>query len=61
MAINVLKNPGRALDKTANVASATASRDPEAALSSLSEVISFYHTVEALHLGNFAEVFCLVK
>ena len=36
MAKNVLKNPGRALDVTANSATAAASRNPTAALSTLS-------------------------
>ena len=44
LATNVLKNPGRALDITANIATAAASRNPKAALSSLPEVNIVYHT-----------------
>ena len=44
MAKNVLKNPGRALEIGANVGTAFAFRSPRAALSTLLEVISFYHT-----------------
>ena len=46
------KNPGRALDITANVARAVASKNPRAALSSLPEVINFYHTGRRLNLGK---------
>ena len=53
MAKNVLKNPGRALEIGANVGSAFASRRPKAALSSLPEVINFYHTGKGLYLGKF--------
>ena len=53
IAANVLKNPGRALEIGANVATAAASRNPKAALSSLPEVINFYHTVRGLYLGKF--------
>ena len=53
MAKNVLKNPGRALEIGANVGSAFASRNPKAALTSLPEVINFYHTGKGLYLGKF--------
>ena len=53
LATNVLKNPGRALEIGANVATAAASRSPKAALSSLPEVINFHHTGKGLYLGNF--------
>ena len=53
MAKNVLKNPGRALEIGANVGSAFATRSPKAALSSLPEVINFYHTGKGLYIGNF--------
>ena len=53
MAKNVLKNPGRALEIGANVGSAFASRSPKAALSSLPEVINFYHTGKGLYLPRF--------
>ena len=56
MAKNVLKNPGRAMDHRANFASAVASRNTEAALSALREVINFYHTGKGLYLGIFFQV-----
>ena len=60
MAKNVLKNPGRALEIRANVGSASASRSPKAALSSLPEVIIFYHTGKGLRLCKFV-LFMLYK
>ena len=54
MAKNVLKNPGRALENGANVGTAFASRNPKAALTSLPEVISFYHTGKGLYLPRFS-------
>ena len=53
LAKNVLKNPSRALDITANIASAAASRSPKNVLSTLPEVINFYHTGKGLYLGKF--------
>ena len=53
MAKNVLKNPGRALEIGANVGTAFASRNPKAALSTLPEVINFYHTGKRLYLPRF--------
>ena len=53
MAKNVLKNPGRALEIGANVGTAFASRNPKAALTSLPEVIYFYHTGKGLYLPRF--------
>ena len=53
MAKNVLKNPGRALEIGANVGTAFASRNPKAALTSLPEVINFYHTGKGLYLPRF--------
>ena len=53
LATNVLKNPGRALEITSKIATATAPKSPRAALSSLSEVINFYHTGKGLYLGKF--------
>ena len=41
---NVLNNPGTALEFTSNIAVAAATKSPKAALSSLPEVINFYHT-----------------
>ena len=54
MAKNVLKNPGRALEIGANVGTAFASRNPKAALTSLPEVINFYHTGRGLYLPRFS-------
>ena len=53
MAKNVLKSPGRALEIGANVGTAFASRNPKAALTSLPEVINFYHTGKGLYLPRF--------
>ena len=53
MAKNILKNPGRSLEIGANVGTAFASRSPKAALSSLPEVNTFYHTEKGLYLGKF--------
>ena len=53
MAKNVLSNPGRALDLTAKIATAVATKSPIAAISKLPEVINFYHTGKGLHLGKF--------
>ena len=41
---SVLSNPARALDLTAKTATAAATKSPKAALSTLPEVIIFYHT-----------------
>ena len=54
MAKNVLKNPGRALEIGANFGTAFASRNPKAALTSLPEVINFYHTGKGLYLPKFS-------
>ena len=53
LAKNVLSNPGRALDLTAKIATAAATKTPKAALSTLPEVINFYHTGKGLYLGKF--------
>ena len=53
LAKNVLKNPSRALDITANIATAAASRSPKNVLSTLPEVINFYHTGKGVYLGKF--------
>ena len=60
MTKNVLKNPGGALEIGANVGSEFASRNPKAALSSLPEVINFYHTGKGLCLPRFIK-FMLYK
>ena len=53
LATNVLKNPGRALAIGANIGSAAVSRNPKAALSTIPDVIKFYHTGKGLYLGKF--------
>ena len=53
LATNALKNQARFLEIGANVAAATASRNPKAALSTLPEVINFYHTGKGLYLDKF--------
>ena len=53
LATNALKNPARFLEIGANVATAAATKNPKAALSTLPEVINFYHTGKGLYLGKF--------
>ena len=53
LATNILNNPRRALKIGANVPTAAASRYPKAALSTLPEVINFYHIGKGLYLGKF--------
>ena len=49
---NVIKTPARALGIGGNVATTAASRNPKAALSTLREVINFYHTGKGLYPGK---------
>ena len=44
MAKNALSNPRRALDITANIATAKASRNPKNVMKTLPELIIFYNT-----------------
>ena len=53
MAKNVLSNPRRALDLTAKIATAAASRNSKQAPSTLPELITFYNTGKGLFLGKF--------
>ena len=53
MAKNVLSNPGRALELTAKIATAAASRNSKQALSTLPELITFYNTGKGLYLDKF--------
>ena len=53
LAKNVISNPGRALDLTAKIDTAAATISPKAALSTLPEIINFYHIVKGLYLGKF--------
>ena len=60
MSKNVVKNPSRALDITAIIATLAGSRIPENVLSTLAEVINPYHTGTGLYLGKLA-LFMLYK
>ena len=53
MAKKFLKKPGRALETGAVVGSAIGSPSLKAALSSLPDVINFYHRGKGLNLGKF--------
>ena len=53
LAKNVLSNPARALDLTAKIATAAATKSPKAALSTLLEMINFYHTGKGIYLVKF--------
>ena len=53
LALNVLKSPWLALKIGANVGSAFANRNLEAALSSLPELINFYHTGKGVYQDKF--------
>ena len=53
LAKNVLSNPGRALDLSAKIATAAASKNSKQALSTLPELITFYNTGKGLYLGKF--------
>ena len=54
MAKNLLKNPGRDLEITSNIATAAATKNSKAALSTLPEVNNFYHTGKGLYLPRFS-------
>ena len=53
VAKNVIKNAGRALDITANIATATASENLEAALSTLPKSINIFNKGKGLYVGKF--------
>ena len=53
MAQNVLSNPGRALDLTARIVTAAASRNFKQDLSPSPEFITVYNTGKGLYLGKF--------
>ena len=53
LATNVIKHPGRALELTSNIATATAGKSPRAALLSCPELINVYHTGKILYLSRF--------
>ena len=52
----VLKNTGKPLEITTNIATAAATKSPKAALSTLPEVIIFYHTGKRFYLGKFVQL-----
>ena len=52
-ATNARKNPCKFLENGVNVATELSSKNRKAALSTLLEVINFYHTGKGLHLGKF--------
>ena len=54
MSKNVLSNPGRALDLTAKIATAAASRNSKQVLSKLPTLITFYNTGKASNLANLS-------
>ena len=56
LAKNVLKNRGRALDITANIPTAAA-RNPEAGLSTLPHLITFYNAGRGSKVGRFVRFF----
>ena len=63
LATNALKNPGKLLEIGANVATGAASRNLEATLSKLPEVIIFYHTGKGVYLPGFVSLYptvCLI-
>ena len=53
MAKNVTKKPSRALDITANIATAAASRNYKKEMKILPELIKFFNTGRGLYLGKF--------
>ena len=56
MAKNVLANPSRALDMTANNATAAASGNPKNVMKTLLELITFCNTGTGLYLGKFVYI-----
>ena len=52
VAKNVLRNSRRALDITANIATAAPSRNSQKVLSTLLEIVNFYHTGKGCYLGK---------
>ena len=60
MAKNVIKNPRRDLDITANFATAAVSRNPKKPIKTLPELITCYNKCEGLYLDNFV-IFMLIK
>ena len=57
MAKKIFESFGRALEIGGNLGTAFASQSTNAALSSLPDVVNFYHTGKRLYLGKFVQVF----
>ena len=53
LATKVFKNPARALEIGATVITSAASRNPKSVLSTLPEVINFYHKRRGVYLRQF--------
>ena len=53
LATNVFKEPGRGLEIGAHVATTAASRNPKNVLSTLAELVNFYHKGRGVYLGKF--------
>ena len=53
LASNILKNPGRALEIGAKIGTAFSSRNLKATLTTLLEVINFYHKGRGIDFGKF--------
>ena len=53
MAKNVVPNPSRALNITAIIATAGASRNSKNVMKSKTELITFYKTGKGLYLGKY--------
>ena len=50
---NCTQNPSKALDKTADIATNAASKNPKYVMKTLPELIPFYNTGTGLYLGKF--------
>ena len=55
MAKIVLSNPTRALDITANIATAAVSRSPKNVMKTLPQLITFYNAGKRLHFSKFVK------
>ena len=53
MAKNLLKNPSRALNVTAIIATAAPTRNPKNVMKTLPELKTFYNTGKGVYLGKF--------
>ena len=59
LATSISKTPGRTLEFTSNIASAGATKNPEAALSSLPEMNNFYHTGKGVYLEKLVGFYAI--